>query len=159
MKNRITSAVAVYLVLENKLQEILIARRCNTGYQDGMYQVPAGHLETGELPTEALIREAWEEVGIKIKPQNVHLVHVSARPKHDETGNRIDLFFLVRHWKGKPKIMEPDKCNEIRWCSIGLLPQNMTPHVELGVILASRGFLYREYDLRWIKSHSVYGIK
>ena len=57
MKNRITSAVAVYLVLENKLQEILIARRCNTGYQDGMYQVPAGHLETGELPTEALIRD------------------------------------------------------------------------------------------------------
>ena len=130
MKNRITSAVAVYLILENEHQDVLIMRRYNTGYQDGIYQVCAGHLETGELPTEAMVREAKEELGIIIERHDLELVHVSARPKHDETGNRIDFFYRARRWKGEPKIMEPDKCNEMHWSlSFEGFPENTTPHV------------------------------
>jgi 8-oxo-dGTP pyrophosphatase MutT (NUDIX family) len=159
MKNRITSAVAVYLILERENHDILIMRRCNTGYQDGMYQVCAGHLETSELPTEAMIREAKEELGITIKGEDLALVHVSARPRHDETGNRIDFFYRVRRWKRKPKIMEPKKCDDMYWSSIGCLPNNFTPHVKLGIQKAKQGFFCSELSLDWIKSHPVYGIK
>jgi ADP-ribose pyrophosphatase YjhB (NUDIX family) len=164
MKNRITSAVAVYLILERKVREIfgtevLIMRRCNTGYQDGMYQVPAGHLEDVELPSEALIREAEEEVGIAIDKKDVELVHVSARPRHEETGNRIDFFYRVRKWSGEPTIMDPMKCDDARWVFRDELPENMTPHVREGIILATKGVFTSEYGLDWIRSHSEYGIK
>ncbi len=158
MNKRITSAVAVYLILENLDHDVLVVRRCNTGYQDGMYQVPAGHLEIGELPVSALIRESNEETGIVIHPNDVTFVHLSARPKHDETGNRIDMFFTVRRWKGKPKIKEPNKCDDMRWVSLTNLPRNMTPHVRQGVLAGQQGFYFKEYDMRWIKAHKEYGI-
>ena len=44
MANRNKAIPAVYIFLE-KDGKFLIARRCNTGYQDGNYQVPAGHID------------------------------------------------------------------------------------------------------------------
>lgn len=55
MATRNKAIPAVYIFLE-KDGKFLIARRCNTGYQDGNYQVPAGHVDEGELPTEAMVR-------------------------------------------------------------------------------------------------------
>ena len=152
--------MAVYLILENERQDILIMRRRNTGYQDGMYQVCAGHLETGELPREAMVREAMEELGITVRIEDLELVHVSARPKHDETGNRIDFFFRTRRWKGEPRIVEPDKCDDMRWSySFEGLPENTTPHVKRCIELVYEGVFSSEFPLDWIKSHPVYGIK
>ena len=52
MKKRYESKVAVFLVLTretNKGTEILLQRRCNTGYMDGKYDMAcSGHLESGE---------------------------------------------------------------------------------------------------------------
>jgi len=70
MKTRNKAIPASYLFLE-KDGKILVARRCNTGYQDGKYQIPAGHVEMGELPTEALIRETKEEIGIDLNPADL----------------------------------------------------------------------------------------
>ncbi len=64
------AVTAVYLILKRE-GKILIARRCNTGYQDGNYQLPAGHVDAGELPTEAMIREGNEEIGIVLKKDDV----------------------------------------------------------------------------------------
>lgn len=57
--NRFKLIPAVYLLLRSK-GKILLLRRSNTGYQDGMYSLIAGHLDGDELGTEGLIREAKE---------------------------------------------------------------------------------------------------
>ncbi len=99
MKIRNKPVPAVYILLE-KEGKILLGRRMNTGYQDGNYQVPAGHVEEGELPTEAIIREAKEEVNVDLSLNDLELVHVEYRPKHDPSGDRIDLFFKAKKWGG-----------------------------------------------------------
>lgn len=155
MKLRNKAVPAVYLILERE-GKILIARRANTGYQDGNYQVPAGHVEEGELPSQALVREAKEEVGIDIDPAHLKLVHVSYRPKHDETGDRVDFFFRVNTWKGEAKNMEPHKCDDLKWILPHELPKNMTLHVRKAIEAAYQDIFYGEISLSLLKEHGLY---
>ena len=80
MKKRYESKVAVFLVLTretSKGTEILLQRRCNTGYMDGKYDMAcSGHLESGESFSMAMVREAKEEIGIDIHEKDLNLVSV-----------------------------------------------------------------------------------
>jgi len=47
---------AAYVVLRRG-DEVLMLLRANTGYMDGFWAVPAGHVEKGESVVEAAVRE------------------------------------------------------------------------------------------------------
>ncbi|HEC35073.1 MAG TPA: NUDIX domain-containing protein, partial [Anaerolineae bacterium] len=83
---RLLSAVHLFLVRDGK---VLLLRRFNTGYEDGKYSVIAGHLDGNEEIKTAMIREAREEAGIEIAPQDLQVVGVMHRRSDDE---RIDFF-------------------------------------------------------------------
>ena len=121
---------AVYVILR-KDDEILLLKRANTGYFDGFYSVPAGHVDGGEPAIEAAVREVKEEVGVTIKPENLKLAHtvhwVSPVPyKHE----RIGLFFESANWTGKLMNNEPEKCSEIKWVNIAKLPDKLVPEAK-----------------------------
>lgn len=155
MKDRNKAIPAAYLFLEQD-GKFLIARRCNTGYYDGDYQVPAGHVDAGELPSVALIREAKEEVGIDILPVDIELVHVSYRPKHDDTDNRVDFFFRARKWSGEVTNREPHKCDDLKWVSLEELPESMTPHIRDAFDSMLKGVFYKELGIDFLKEHQLY---
>lgn len=138
--SRSTFFVAVHLFLLNK-DQIFLARRFQTGYEDGKYSVPAGHVEPGESPTEAAIREAYEEADVHIKPQDLELVHVMHRI-HDRQS--VDFFFVCRKWQGEPCINEPDKCDEVRWVSLKKLPKNTIPYIRLAIQAVQDKKIYSE---------------
>ncbi len=150
MKTRNKIVPAVYLFMERD-GKILVCRRCNTGYADGYYQVPAGHIEAEELPTQAMIREAKEEVGIIVASSDLKFVHVSYRPKHDETGDRVDFFFQTSHWEGKVVNTEPHKCDDLRWVPPTELPSNTTPHVRNAIECWQKGIFFQELDRDFLK--------
>ncbi len=52
---------------------ILMGERCNTEFGAGQYHVPAGHLEIDESIIDGIIREASEEMGIKLTAENTEL--------------------------------------------------------------------------------------
>lgn len=131
-KERNKAIPASYLVLRDA-NKILLLRRFNTGYCDGQYSLPAGHVEAKESPLDCLIREAEEEVGIQIKKQDVLSVHTMYRPLSDETNQRIDIFFEVSRWFGEIQNKEPHKCDEMSWFSINKLPKNTIPYIKAGL--------------------------
>jgi hypothetical protein len=49
----------VHLILVNRAGRVLFGQRQNTGYEDGAWHLPSGHLEAGESVVAALIREAF----------------------------------------------------------------------------------------------------
>lgn len=149
-KERNKAVPAVYLFLR-KGDEILLMRRQGSGYYDGWYSVPAGHVEAGELPLEGLVREIVEELGIVIDPKDIKLVHTMYRTKHDETGDRVDLFFLSTKWSGEIRIMEPDKCDNIEWFPISALPENMMHHVREVIQNIEKGIIYSELGFDYIQ--------
>jgi 8-oxo-dGTP diphosphatase len=66
----------VHLILINPAGEVLFGQRYNTGYEDGAWHIPSGHLEAGESVLAALVREAREEVGIVIEGHDVEFAHI-----------------------------------------------------------------------------------
>ncbi len=155
MKLRNKAIPAVYILLEQD-GKILLGRRCNTGYADGQYQVPAGHVDEGELPTEAMVREVKEEIGIDVLSSDLELVHISYRPKHDDSDNRIDLFFKAKKWSGEIKNMEPHKCDDLQWFSVNKLPENMTFHVAKALNCIQKGIFYDEIGIDVLKEKGFY---
>lgn len=146
-KERFKLIPAVHLLLV-KGNNILLLRRYNTGYEDGNYSVPAGHLDGDETVTNGMIREAVEEVGLKITPKDLKMVHVMHRNAASDTGTqneRVDFFLLARTWNGNPEIIETDKCDELRWVPLTRLPENVIPYVRHGIDCFKKGISFSEF--------------
>ncbi len=124
---KFVSAVHLFFIRDGK---ILLLRRLNTGYEDGNYSVPAGHIDGNERATQAMVREAMEETDIAVNENQLRMIHVMHRKSDEE---RIDFFFEIIKWQGEPKIMEINKCDDLSWFSIDSLPQNMVPYVKSGI--------------------------
>lgn len=129
----------LFLIKNNK---ILLLRRFNTGYEDGKYSVPAGHLESNETARQTMVREVKEEVGTGIEIQDLELVHVMHRNETNE--ERIDFFFTAKKWEGEPKIMEPNKCDDLRWFDVNNLPDNIVPYIKQAIECFSNNTFYSE---------------
>ena len=125
MKERHKITVASYIILIRDNQ-VLMMRRKDTGYQDGNYGLPSGHIENGEFPDEAIIREAKEEVGVKVKDLKfVTILYTSY--------NYGCFFFASNSWDGEIRNCEEEKCDDISWFDLDKLPDNIAPEVKVGL--------------------------
>ena len=134
------AAVHLFLINDGK---ILLLRRANTGYEDGNYSVPAGHIDGGETASSAMIREAREEAGITIIPQDLDVIHVMHRIRDNE--ERIDFFFSASKWLGEIMNAEPDKCDDLSWFHLSELPENIIPYVRSAFEKSDQKIAYSEF--------------
>ncbi len=141
MKERFKVISAVYLILQ-KDHRILLSRRVNTGYCDGMYGLPSGHVEEGESLLSAMIREAKEEIGIEVRREDLNYVHCVSRLAAD--GHRIDHIFTLDTWEGEPINQEPEKCADLSWFAVDALPDTIIPYVRRIVEAVKNGVTYAE---------------
>lgn len=144
-QDRFKLIASVYLILV-KSNRILLLKRQNTGYQDGKYGLPAGHLEDNETLTGGLYREISEEIGINLDKKSVKLVHVMHRREADI---RIDFFYTIGKYKGKPVNNEPEKCQEIKWFPISKLPKNIIPYIKQAIQNYQKNIFY--YEIGWTR--------
>ncbi|HWA43079.1 MAG TPA: NUDIX domain-containing protein [Hypericibacter adhaerens] len=122
--SRPSVVVDLHLVLM-KSDQVLLGLRQGTGYCDGMYHLPAGHLEAGETVMEGTIREAREELGVGLRAADLRLDYVL---HHRSNSDRMALFFSASRWSGEPTNREPDKCEALAWFPLDRLPPNMVPY-------------------------------
>ena len=137
-------SVAVHVLLIRDTT-ILLARRYNTGYADGQWSLPAGHVESGESVTAAAVREAREETGVVIRPADLDVVHVMHR--RDESQREwVNFFLATSRWEGEPRICEPDKCDRLEWVTyLAAMPPDTVPYVAYAVAVGLDGLDYSEY--------------
>ncbi|MBI4599027.1 NUDIX domain-containing protein [Candidatus Uhrbacteria bacterium] len=140
-KERFKMIPAVYVLLARE-GKVLLIRRFQTGYCDGMYTLPSGHVDGGESLVTAAVREAAEEVGVRIRPDLMRLSHV--RHRNAEDGERLDFFFVAKSWEGEPTNAEPHKCDTLRWEQLQNLPANTLPHVREVITAIGHGETYSD---------------
>ncbi len=125
-KERFKLIPAAYLILQEG-NTILLQQRSNTGYKDGWYSLPAGHLDGNESATNGMIREANEEIGIKLNSNNLTLKLTMHRISPDR--ECVDWFFTANNWEGDIQNKEPQKCSDLSFFSIDKLPKKTIPYI------------------------------
>lgn len=109
--------VGIGAVIFNREGKIFLAKRGKKARNEGgKWECPGGALEFGELFENTLIREMKEELDIDIE-----VVEQLATFNHlipQEKQHWVALAFICRIRKGTPKILEPEKCEEIGWFTI-----------------------------------------
>ena len=127
MSERFKNCSAVMLMLmrkdNNGKEEILLQKRQNTGYMDGYWDFSAsGHVEDNEQMKKAMIRETFEELGVKIKYDDLDFVTLIHKNKGAIYYNG---YFRSYKWENDLQIKEPEKCEKIKWFCIDKLPENL----------------------------------
>lgn len=129
------------LILINEKSEVLLLRRKGTSYGNGLYSLPGGKIEAGETAAEAVIREAREEIGVKVvQPQLVHVI--------DRQGTQTEFYIFVFKptiVQGKPVNGEFDKCDDVSWFPIHKLPSNILPAHKQAIELILKNVLYSQH--------------
>jgi ADP-ribose pyrophosphatase YjhB (NUDIX family) len=141
-KERFKLVPTSFLILI-KGDKILLLRRFNTGHMDGNYSMVAGHLDGNETFIQAAVREAREEAGIEINPEDLSVVHTMHRKCPNE--ERIDIYIKAKKWKGEPKNLEPHKCDDLIWFDFVNLPKNTVPYVKQAIGCIKNKVFYSEY--------------
>ncbi|MBC9715353.1 methyltransferase domain-containing protein [Streptomyces sp. TRM66268-LWL] len=135
--------VDVHLIVRRG-DEVLLARRAGTGYADGLWHLPSGHVEDGEDVRAALLREAEEEVGLRIAAADVRTALVM---QHRGPGGapRIGWFFEAATDQ-TPVNCEPDKCDALSWFPLTALPEGTVAYAHAGLEAYARG---ERFLLHW----------
>ena len=84
---------ATCIIIENAEGKVLCIRRLKNGVG---IAIIAGKVDPGETPEQAACREAFEEAGIKVNPNNLQPVFDGVCTRH-----RVKAF-RAKHWEGTP---------------------------------------------------------
>ncbi|HVO86685.1 MAG TPA: NUDIX domain-containing protein [Candidatus Binatia bacterium] len=125
-KLKVVPSVFVAIISDGK---VLLLRRANTNWLDGYYGLPAGHLEDQEQLKDGAVRELKEEAGLEAEPKDLRLIHIYQN-HHNADAPHYGYIFQASAWSGQPKIMEPDKCDDIGFFPLNDLPEKIEPYVK-----------------------------
>lgn len=109
------------IILRNN--EILLVKREFPPFKN-YWAVPGGFVEANETAEEAVVREAYEESGMKVEV--LSLIGVYSDPERDLKRGTIAIAFLVRPLSRK--IRGSIETNEVKWFKLNKLPKLAFDH-------------------------------
>jgi 8-oxo-dGTP diphosphatase len=137
-----TPYIASYVIVRNS-GKIAFVLRSNTDWMNHHYGLPSGKVEKNESFSQAAIREAKEEIGITVLPENLKFIHISHR--HDDNYDWVDVFFEATEWSGEPYNAEPHMHSELAWLDPKNLPDNVIPNIRYLIEQIESNKTYGEY--------------
>lgn len=133
-------------------KQILIAKRLEHVHQGGLWEFPGGKIEAGESIIDALDRELFEELDIRIKPKSSSHTSVEAfnpliQIRHNYPDKSVFLdVWRIQSFSGEPKGKEGQ---EVRWVNIEALQSYAFPEANKPILraclLPSRYFITPSY--------------
>lgn len=127
--------VGVAVILQ-RADCILLGKR-KSEHGQGTFSVPGGHVEMGEEPYDAAVREVLEETGITLTELEFigFTNDVFSQDKH-----YVTLYFTT-HCDQEPVNKEPEKCESWEWYSLSDLPDDL--FLPLKNYFSGNGYIFR----------------
>lgn len=112
------------LIFNKKGEALFMKRGKKSKNEAGWWSKPGGTVDFGEKGIKAMKREIKEELDIDVKVWGYlpHTDHVINKGKE----HWLAINYLADLKSGKPKVMEPHKCEEIKWFNLKELPKKLT---------------------------------
>ena len=145
-------AVVVFIIsLDN--QKVLLQKRSATKRMwPNLWDVTAGgHVLSGELGYESVIREAKEEIGITVKEEDLVFLAVN----HHYQADHVQLFFSTNSYEGEPTVCESQECGGLLWANLDNLPENTIPYVANVIEDIKLGIQFDDGDFVNLKSRKA----
>ncbi|GGN87186.1 NTP pyrophosphohydrolase [Actinoplanes lobatus] len=102
-------APIVTALLRDGNRILLVHRSPRKRWYPNLWDMPGGHVEPGERPAAALVREIHEELGITI-------TEPAGPPLREVRGATFDMqVWLIETWTGTPANLAPDEHDAIAW--------------------------------------------
>jgi 8-oxo-dGTP diphosphatase len=145
MKQKFINPGATATIIFEKDKQILFIRRGDSPYK-GMLALPGGFLNYREETLErAAQREAKEEVGLRVKQEDLVLLCVNSHPRRDPRDHIIDHVYVATDFTGNPRA--DDDAASYEWIPFDKIPKRLafdhTKNIEL----------YREWRLNHPSSY------
>lgn len=108
-------------IVNDKREVLLCKRSMKARNEKGKWEAPGGQVHFGETREQAVKREIKEELGVDI--EIVRILHTTDEILEKDKQHWLPTTFLAKIKRGQtPKILEPEKCDQIGWFSINKLP-------------------------------------
>lgn len=119
--------VGAAAVILNEAGQVLLQHRSDSK----LWGIPGGSIEPGEEPAAAVMREVWEETGLRVLPERI--VGVYGGPSHLVTypnGDQCAFTSVTFACKvvGGELSVDDDESLELRWFDPQNLPEALVPH-------------------------------
>ncbi len=136
--NRLVLMPGARIVIEDAEGRVLLHLRSDFN----VWGLPGGNAEVGEDLTSVIVREAEEEVGLRVKdarpfgfasnPQSESITY----PNGDR-GQYFVLMYYARTWEGEARVAD-DESHAVGWFAPDALPSNMLSNMRRSVEVFQR---------------------
>ncbi len=152
IQHRYRTILTARLLLEYRDHLLFLAQTKSNG---GGYTLPGGKIEGLEFAKDALVREAFEEVGVIVNRKSLELVHIT----HRKLRSIIEIIFIFKatDWSGEMVVKEADKFREAIWRPADEAPEKLTAVLKYTLDRIAKGKIYSEFPK--IKKKEVFSIE
>ena len=121
--HRTAPTLVVTAVLRDGDRLLLCHRSPDRRWYPNVWDLPGGHVEPGEQPANALVRELAEEIGIQVlAPTGPPLVSLGLDDEVDQW------IWLLDRWDGPVRNTAPEEHDALAWVSIDELSTRPLAH-------------------------------
>jgi 8-oxo-dGTP diphosphatase len=114
---------ATATIIVERGSRILLIRRKHEPYQ-GRLALPGGFLNCGQETLERTAqRELYEETGLRVRQDDLHLLCVNSSPYRDPRGHVIDHIYFALNAEGKARA--DDDAKSLEWRELGEIPKRL----------------------------------
>ncbi len=125
--NEILQIPSVAAVIRNSDGKILFVKNA----EDGIWGLPAGAIDLGETPVEAVIREVGEETGLDVEPLELIGVFGGEKFRHIyPNGDKVEYFVVVFKCKikGDELAAQDGEVSELKYFGAEEIPELILPY-------------------------------
>jgi 8-oxo-dGTP pyrophosphatase MutT (NUDIX family) len=138
----------VAAIIRDPQGRILVQRN-----KDGIWNLPAGAIDPGEKPAQAIVREVFEETGLSIRPSRV-LGVIGGQPEYRQTypnGDIIESTTIVFECKVVGGEVRPkdDETSNLQYFAIDEMPELVVPYPR-DIFSDRAGGTFFEWKEDWI---------